>query len=99
MSAATGVPLVELLARVRADLSARAGARRDLMAALAGPRSSATMLALLPLVGIGLGLALGARPLDVLLHTAAGRALLCAGVVLDALGVFWTERLIDRAQR
>jgi hypothetical protein len=35
----------------------------------------------------------------VLLETSAGRILLCVGVLLDALGVMWTARLISSAER
>jgi tight adherence protein B len=99
MSVTSGVPLADILVRVRADLSAVVAARRDLASAVAGPRASATLLALLPLIGIALGAAMGAHPLTVLLHTAAGRLLLCTGLLLDALGLLWTDRLIDRVQR
>jgi tight adherence protein B len=99
LSAGTGAPLADVLARVRADLTDRAATRRDVAAALAGPRSSAVLLALLPVLGIGMGAAIGAHPLQVLLGTDGGRWLLCAGVVLDALGLLWTDRLIARAQR
>jgi tight adherence protein B len=99
MSESTGVPLVEVLARVRSDLAAQATTRRAVAAAVAGPRASAALLAGLPLLGIAMGAAMGAHPLTVLGESAGGRLLLCTGLILDALGLVWTDRLIARAER
>jgi len=46
-----------------------------------------------------LGTAMGARPLALLFGPPAGQALLGAGVLLDALGLMWTARLVARASR
>ena len=67
--------------------------------AVAGPQSSATVLALLPILAVGLGAGMGADPLGLLFGTATGRLLLCTGAVLDAAGVLWTLRLVERALR
>jgi tight adherence protein B len=94
-----GMPLSGVLARVDDDVQARRDQARLVAAALAGPRSSAILLAGLPALGLILGLAMGARPMHVLLDTSAGRILLCIGVLLDGLGVMWTARLISSAER
>jgi tight adherence protein B len=99
LATALGVPIANVLARVDDDVQARRAQRRALAAALAGPRSSAALLAGLPVLGVVLGVAMGARPLHVLFNTTAGRLLLCAGVLLDATGVAWTTRLITSAER
>ncbi len=99
LSATTGIPLAESLARVRTDLADRAASRREIRTLVAGPQASATILALLPLLGMVLGSAIGADPIGVLFGTPAGRLLLCLGVVLDAGGLLWTMRLIDGAMR
>lgn len=93
----TGAPLTEVLGRVRADVAARRDTARQVRAAVAGPASSAVLLALLPLLGAGLGAAMGADPIGVLLGTSAGRLLLCLAAVLDAGGVVWTQRMIQKA--
>lgn len=67
--------------------------RREVTAQLSGARASARLLAALPVLGILLGSAMGARPLDVLLGTPYGLACLALGSVLAALGLWWTERL------
>jgi tight adherence protein B len=99
VSATTGAPLADVLARIDSDVQARRDQWRVVDSALAGPRSSAVLLAALPVLGILLGMAMGARPLAVLFDSAAGRLLLCAGVLLDVGGVIWTARLIRSAQR
>jgi tight adherence protein B len=99
LATALGTPIASVLARVDDDVQARRAQRRAVAAALAGPRSSGALLAGLPLLGILLGMAMGARPLHVLLNTSAGKLLLCVGVLLDAAGVVWTTRLISSAER
>jgi tight adherence protein B len=95
----SGAPLADVLGRVAADLADQEQQQRSVGVALAGPRSSAALLAGLPVVGIALGAAMGARPLAFLLGTPQGRLVCCAGAVLDAAGVLWTQWLIQRAQR
>jgi tight adherence protein B len=99
LAAALGVPIAGVLARVDDDVQARRAQRRAVAAALAGPRSSSALLGGLPVLGVGLGVAMGARPLHILFDTAAGRLILCTGVLLDVAGVAWTTRLISSAER
>ncbi|HEV2779022.1 MAG TPA: type II secretion system F family protein, partial [Actinophytocola sp.] len=91
-----GVPLADVLDAVRGDLEARVRFARQVLARMAGPRASATVLALLPVVGLALGEAMGARPLHVLTGTATGQLLLVVGVTLACAGVAWSARLTDR---
>ena len=70
--------------------------RRELDAAMAGPRATMVMLGGLPLLGLGLGQAVGARPIHLLLHRPLGWGLLAGAVVLDGLGIL-TTRAIARA--
>ncbi len=67
-----GAGLAAALDRVAAALRAEADQRDDLRAQLAGPRSTAVLLALLPVFGLVLGAGLGAHPSAVLLHTPPG---------------------------
>jgi tight adherence protein B len=55
------------------------------------------LLAVLPLLGIGLGAAMGARPLQVLLGTEKGQVAMLVGAGLDALGLLWTARIVKAA--
>ena len=94
----SGAPAAAVLDRVEQDLRARQDQRREVTAALAGPRSTGTLLAVLPLLGIGLGAGMGAHPITVLLGQPRGQLALAVGVVLEALGVRWTSRIIAAAE-
>lgn len=72
--------------------------RAEVAAQLAGPRATARLLAMLPLLGLAMGAALGARPLAFLLGTVPGVACLIAGLGLDLLGLWWTRRLVAGAE-
>lgn len=85
---------VERLQEAERDVEQR---RQAVRAELAGPRATAGLLAVLPLLGVALASALGAAPLRVLFGTPVGRACLAVGAVLDLLGVLWTRRLVARA--
>jgi len=95
----TGAPLADVLGRVDDDVQARRAQVRAVASALAGPRSSAALLAALPVLGVVLGTAMGGRPLAVLFDSAGGQWLLCAGVMLDVAGLLWTSRLVTSAER
>jgi tight adherence protein B len=98
VSERSGAPAAAVLDRVEQDLRARQDQRREVAAALAGARSTGTLLAVLPLLGIGLGAGMGAHPVTVLLAQPRGQVALVAGVVLEALGVLWTSRIIASAE-
>jgi len=93
-----GAGLAAGLDRLEGALRAERDQRADLWAQLAGPRSTAVMLAGLPVVGLAQGAALGADPLHVLLHTGAGLGCLCVGGVLEGLGLWWAMWIVRRAE-
>jgi tight adherence protein B len=92
-----GIPLADLLDAVRADTEQRVRFAAEVQARLAGPRATAAVLAGLPLLGLALGQSVGAAPLRVLAHTAAGQVLLVLGTALACAGVLWSARLMARA--
>ncbi|MBT2383032.1 type II secretion system F family protein [Streptomyces sp. ISL-11] len=92
-----GAGLAAGLERVAASLSAERDQREELHAQLAGTRSTAVMLALLPVLALLLGSALGAAPLRVLLHTTAGLGCLVVGGLLEGAGLVWTRRIVRTA--
>ncbi|WP_407690032.1 type II secretion system F family protein, partial [Saccharomonospora iraqiensis] len=91
-----GIPLADLLDVVRRDLDATVRSAGRTEAGMAGPRTSAGVLALLPAVGIALGEATGAAPLAVLTGTGLGAVLLLVGTGLVLAGVLWTSALTGR---
>jgi tight adherence protein B len=93
----TGAALAGVLGRVAADLAAETSQRRAVGVALAGPRSSAALLTGLPLLGIALGTAMGARPVGFLLGRGPGAVVCCAGVLFDVAGVLWMRRILRGA--
>ncbi|WP_406729729.1 type II secretion system F family protein [Streptomyces sp. GD-15H] len=93
-----GAGLAAGLDRLEAALRAERDQRGDLRAQLAGARATAVMLAGLPALGLGLGAALGADPLHILLHTASGFGCLVAGGVLEGLGLWWVLRIMRGAE-
>ncbi|WAL96946.1 type II secretion system F family protein [Streptomyces sp. Je 1-369] len=93
-----GAGLAAGLERLEAALRSERDQRADLRAQLAGARSTAVMLAALPLLGLLMGSALGAQPLRVLLHTGPGLACLAVGGVLEGVGVWWALRIVRGAE-
>ena len=99
VAARSGAPLADVLGRLAADHADGMDQRRAVRAALAGAHASAAVLAVLPVVGLALGAAMGAHPLATLLHTGAGHLVCLLGVTLDAAGLVWTARIVSSAAR
>lgn len=95
----SGAATADVLERLGEGLDAEHDARQAMAAALAGPRATVWLLAVLPVVGVALGESIGAHPLRLLLHTGLGSLLLAGAVVLDGCGVAWTQLLVRRAMR
>ncbi|WP_419996243.1 type II secretion system F family protein [Streptomyces boninensis] len=94
-----GAGLADGLERVAGALRAERRQRDELRAQLAGPRSTAVLLALLPVFGLVLGSAMGAAPLRVLLHTPYGLGCLAVGGALEWAGLAWTGRIVRGGDR
>lgn len=92
-----GAAPAAVLERIAAALVEEAEADARRRAAFAGPRATARLLAWLPLGGVVLGLALGARPDEVLLDGRGGTALTAVAVLLVAAGRRWTGRHLAAA--
>ncbi|MDN3296166.1 type II secretion system F family protein [Streptomyces ficellus] len=89
-----GAGLAAGLDRLQAALRERRDQQERLRAQLAGAWSTVGLLALLPVVGLAMGWALGADPLRVLLHTPAGWGCLVVGGLLEAMGLWWAGRVV-----
>lgn len=94
---ASGCPLADVLARFAAQLEVETDAEAARQTALAGPKATVSLLTWLPLMGLGLGIALGVDPLAILIGTPLGMAALAAGVALTVAGRIWSARLVHAA--
>jgi tight adherence protein B len=99
VASAHGAGLADSLDRVVQQDRRAEEVRRQLEAHLAAPRATARMLALLPLLGLGLGIAVGGDPLGWLLRTAWGWGCLIVGLGLTVLGLAWAGRIVSRTER
>lgn len=93
VSGRSGAGLAAVLERVSMALREDEEARAEVAAALGSPRATAKLLVALPLVGLGLGTAMGVDPAHFLASSLAGNACLFVGIVLALIGHWWVERL------
>lgn len=93
-----GSPIAEALSRLADHTEAMLAARRNRVAAFAGPKATTRLITLLPLVALGLSFALGFNPLTALVGSAAGWVFLTAGLVLMWAGRRWSQRLLRRSE-
>jgi tight adherence protein B len=89
-----GIALADAVSGIEEGLRAESSRLRTTEVELAGIRATILLLAALPLFGFALGLALGANPLDTLLHNTFGQLSLMFGVGLDLIGLLWTDRIV-----
>ncbi|WP_309080995.1 type II secretion system F family protein [Zhihengliuella sp.] len=97
LSEETGAPLAALLERLAEQIEAAYDFHRARQSALAGPRTTARLLAGLPAVGLLLAVLLGARPVDLLLGHPLAQLSFAAGLAFWFLNHAWTRRLLRRA--
>jgi tight adherence protein B len=93
VAAVSGAALAPAIDRVADALQDEIDVGRDVASALAGPKATVRVLAGLPVIGLLLGTAIGARPLDFLLHTGPGVGCLLAAGAFDIAGVTWAKRI------
>lgn len=93
----SGGSLAAAVDRLEAALRVEAVLRDELAGELAAPRSTALLIAFMPLFGLLLGAGLGGDPLHVLLHTPVGWACLVVGIALELAGTAWTSAIVRRA--
>lgn len=90
----SGAALAAALDRLVEGAEQSARVRREVQSQLAGPRSTVRVLAALPVVGVGMGLLMGADPVGFLIGTPWGWACLALAAGLEAVGLFWMRRLV-----
>jgi tight adherence protein B len=99
VTAHTGSGLATALTRLADAARLDEDVRVQLEAQLAGPRATARMLSFLPLIGLLLGIVLGADPVRWLLGDPIGWLCLIAGVGFTALGLVWTGRIARNVEQ
>ncbi|GAA1586761.1 type II secretion system F family protein [Actinoplanes couchii] len=92
----TGAPAADLLERIERDGRTADRSARAAGAQAAGSQTTAVMLAVLPVAGIGMGYAIGGDPLDVLLHTPWGSGCAVGALILQVAGLKWAQRLTGK---
>lgn len=90
----SGAALATSLDRLVEGARQSAALRNEVAAQLAGPRATMRVLAVLPVVGVGMGMLMGADPIGFLLGGLWGWACLVLAVALEAAGMVWTRRLV-----
>lgn len=96
---ARGSGLADSIRTVATSARAAEDVRVEMEGQLAGPRATARMLSVLPVVGIGLGTLMGSDPLVWLVGTLPGRACLLGGLALTVVGMWWTGRIAASVER
>ncbi|MFT3660347.1 MAG: type II secretion system F family protein [Gordonia sp. (in: high G+C Gram-positive bacteria)] len=99
ISVRNGLPMAALLEALRRDLVQRREFGERTEAGMAGPRATATVLAGLPVLGLGLGEMMGAGPVGVLLGSSFGSILLVIGTGLAAAGMLWSDAIVAKVLR
>jgi tight adherence protein B len=97
VSTRTGSPLAATVARIAGALRDGQEVRREVESSLGPSRATARLLAVLPVLGLGLGAGLGGDPLSTMSTSAPVAACVLAGVALAVAGVVWVERVADAA--
>mgnify|MGYP001557577676 CR=1 FL=1 len=96
---ASGAMIGPAIDRVADALHDEIDLDRELDTSLAASRATVRLLAALPLVGLALGMAIGAQPLAFLLGSPAGWACLLLAALFDGAGVWWVRHITRGAIR
>ena len=93
----TGAGLAAPVSRIADAAAAGLLLTREADAALASARSSARLLAVLPVAGVAIGALSGTGSIRVLVTTPPGQACLLLGAVLELAGLSWLDKLAQAA--
>ncbi|CAL9495313.1 hypothetical protein SUDANB121_03341 [Nocardiopsis dassonvillei] len=93
----TGAGLADVVDALAAELTAQEEVRAEIAARTGGPKTTAIVLGVLPVVGLLLSTGLGGSPLVFLFTTPLGLLCLVFGVLLNLCGLWWIARLVRAA--
>ncbi|MCB0948648.1 MAG: type II secretion system F family protein [Mycobacterium sp.] len=91
-----GLAIATLMQAAQRDIAERERFHGRVAAGMAGARATAAILAGLPLLGVLLGQAIGAEPLNFLFSAGSGGWLLVLGCTLICCGLLWSDRITAR---
>lgn len=94
----SGAPLADILDAVAADVRRETELLRDVETAVAPARSTALLMAVLPLFALGMGAGMGSSPTQTITETIAGATAVALGVGLAMLGIIWVDRIVDKVE-
>lgn len=97
LSITTGAELAAALEEVAESLAADQALSLVISSEAAAPRATGKIMAVLPIVGIGLGYMMGGDPVAFLIGTPIGWTCVVLGSFSACLGVVWMEKIADRA--
>ncbi|MCS4492087.1 type II secretion system F family protein [Corynebacterium sp. ES2794-CONJ1] len=89
-----GIALTEITARIRKMLEDRHQSAERAHAAMQGPVLSGWMLAFLPVIGVAMGGAMGINTLAFYVSNSLGQLVFFLGITAQALGIFFTHRIM-----
>lgn len=88
-----GLSIAVVMQTAQRDIAERQRFSSRVGAGMAGARTTAAVLAGLPVLGIGLGQLIGADPVRFLFATGSGGWVLLVGVTLSCAGLLWSDRI------
>jgi tight adherence protein B len=88
-----GLSIAALMDTAHRDIVERERFSARVVAGMTGARTTAAVLAGLPVLGVALGELIGAKPLSFLLSNGVGGLLLVVGVTLACGGLLWSDRI------
>lgn len=99
LAQAHGLSIATLMRAAQQDIVERERFSARVNAAMAGPRTTAAVLAGLPVAGIALGQLIGADPIGFLVAPGLGGWLLVIGVLLACAGLLWSDQITTGVMR
>ena len=95
----SGAPLANVLDSLAAEVRKESDLLRDVETAVAPARSTALLMAVLPVFALGMGTGMGASPSEVITQSIWGAGSVTPGILLAVIGVFWGVCIPEGAER